>query len=88
MLAFQLALLCTAVGQSALCRKHPVLQLGVVLLGICQLHVQRLELPFGDDTALLQLVQLVVNLGHLSTNLGAAATGLVGQLSQTQRLNL
>ena len=44
-------------GQLALGLDHALVQLGVTLLRVSQLHVQLFKAGFGGDAALLQLFQ-------------------------------
>ena len=87
-LPLQAALLLAAPGQLALGFDHPVAQLRVALLAVGQLHVQLLEAALGGDAALLQLLQLRIDLGQVGRDLFAAGAGLLGQLRQAQRLDL
>ena len=87
-LALQRALLLTAFGQAALGLDHTVAQLGVALLAVGQLHVQFFKTRLRGDAALLQVAQLRLDLGQIGANLLAARPGLLGQLRQSQGLNL
>ena len=78
--ALQAALLFAAFGQLALGLDHALVQLGVALLGVGQLHVQLFKAGFCGDAALLQLIEQSLDFGQVVVDLLAAGTGLRHQL--------
>ena len=87
-LALQAALLFAAFAQLALGVDHAFIELGVALLRVGQLHVQLFKAGFRRDTALLQVTQLGIDLGHVAGNLLRPRTGLFSELRQAQRFDL
>ena len=80
-LALQRTLLLARLCQCALSLNDPVIQLGVALLGVGQLHVKFFKTPFSGDLALLQVLHLLIKLCHIGLNLLTARAGLLGQLA-------
>ena len=87
-LALQAALLLTAFIELAFGVHHPLIELGVALLGVGELHVELFKARFQRHPALLEFIQLLIHLGQVAGNLGAAHTGLLGQLRQAQGFDL
>ncbi len=67
---------------------HRVVELGVALLAVGQLHVQFLEARLGGHAALLQRLQLGIHLAQVGVDLLAARARLLGLLGQAQGLHL
>ena len=86
--ALQTALLFAAFGQFPLSLNHPLIQLGVALLSVGQLHVQLFKAGLRRDAALLQLVQQGLDFGQIVADLCTARLRLRHQLRQAQGLDL
>ena len=84
----QAALLLTAFSEPALSHQHPLIELGVALLGVRQLHVELIEAGFGRNPTLLQFVERGVHLSPVRGDLRTAGARLVGQLGQAKGFNL
>ena len=70
-------LIVTEEGESLLYIDHALIQLGMALLAVGQLHVQRFKLALGRHTALLQFFELRVYLGQIGFDLRTAGPGLL-----------
>ena len=87
-LALQRTQLLAGLGQLPLGGDHAVVQQGVALLAVGELHVEFFKAGLGGHAALLQVAQLRVHLGQVCGNLLTAGAGLLSQLRQAQRLHL
>jgi hypothetical protein len=74
--------------QLALGLHHRFFELGVLLLRIGQTQVQLFKACLAGGTALLQLVQLRIDLGQLFGDLPVTGLGLLGLLGQAQDFHL
>ena len=87
-LPLQLALLLAAPGQTALGGDHALVELGVALLLVGQLHVEFFEPRLGRDPAFLQSLQQGLDFRQVCGDLLATVAGLLGQLRQPQGFDL
>ena len=87
-LTLQAALLLTRVVQTALGGDHGLVELGMALLAVGQLHVELFKARLGGDATFLQVGQLRIHLTQIAAELFAAGAGLLDQLGQAQELDL
>ncbi len=87
-LAFERAQLLARLAQLALGADHVFLELGMALLLVAQRHVELLEARFAGGAALVELLELAVDLAQLAFDLPTAAAGLLGLLGEAQQLDL
>ena len=87
-LALQAAQLITRLLQAALRVDDVLVELRMTLLAVGQHHVEFLEAGIGSGAALLQGIELGLDLVQIGVNLGGACTRLLGLLGQAQGLDL
>ena len=68
--------------------EHSVIELGMALLAIGQLRIKHLKIAFCQHAALLQRRELSIHLSQIEGDLLASQPHLLGDLGQSQNLDL
>ena len=87
-LALEASQLLTRLLQATLGCHDLLVELGMPLLAVGQHHIQLFKTGVSRGTALLNGIQLSLNLLQVGLDLGGACTRLIGLLGQSQRLHL